>query len=74
MDETETLPSASEVEANFMTYINQTSSRYHDFLTASFVPVARVGLSADLLSLTSYVDYDVAEYLLETGSSTLTIV
>ena len=58
------LPSASVAETEFMTYINQMNSRYQELVKAMFIPIARGGLSEDLLTLTCYVDYVVGQYIL----------
>ena len=67
MDDNEPLPSAVQVEADFMSYINRTPPRYRDFVAASFIPVVRGGLSTERLTLTCYADYGVHEYLLGSG-------
>ena len=67
--DTEQLPSASVSEAEFMSHIDQMSPRYQDFVAATFVPIARGGLSTDLLNLTCFVDYSASEYLLGAGPS-----
>ena len=71
--DTEQLPSASIAEAEFMSHINQMSPRYQDFVSASFLSIARGGLSTDLLGLTCYVDYSASEYLLGAGPNSLTV-
>ncbi len=67
MDDNEPLASDVQVEAEFMSYINQTPPRYRDFVAASFIPVVRGGLSTERLTLTCYADYGVHEYLLGSG-------
>ena len=69
----EPLPSAGQIETEFMSHVNQVSARYRDFVAASFISIARGGLSADLLILTCYADYEVSGYLLGTGMSKLTV-
>ena len=61
------------IETEFMSYVNQMSVRYRDFLAASFIPIARGGLSTDILILTCYADYTIGKYLLGSGPSTLTV-
>ena len=70
-DDDEPLQSASQVEAAFIFYLTGVSPRYWDYVTASFVPIARGGLSTDLTVLTCYADYTVPEYLLGAGPTTL---
>ena len=72
-DDSEPLPSAAEVEAEFMAYINRMAPRYQDSVAASFLPIARGGLSTEHLTLTCYADYDIHEYLLGNGTSTLSV-
>ena len=64
LDDAEPLQSASQVEAEFILYLTGVSPRYWDYVTASFVPIARGGLSTDLTVLTCYAEYTAAAYLL----------
>ena len=73
MDDTDPLPTASEVEANFKSYIDQMSPFYRDFVTASFNPIAHGGLSQDLLSLTCFADFQVHEYLVGDGPTNVNV-
>ena len=72
-DDDEPLPSATEVEAEFMAYINRMDPRYQDSVAASFLPVARGGLSTEHLTLACFADYTIHEYLLGNGTSTLMV-
>ena len=63
-DDDESLQSASHVEAEFILNLAGVSPRYWDYVTASFVPIARGGLSTDLTVLTCYAEYTAAAYLL----------
>ena len=56
-----------------MAYINRMAPRYQDAVAASFLPIARGGLSTEHLTLTCYADYDIHEYLLGNGTSTLSV-
>ena len=67
------LPTATQVEAEFRTHINDLASRYRDYVSAVFVPLARGGLSTDLVVLTCYASYRVHEYLVGSGISNLTV-
>ena len=72
-DDDDPLPSAAQAETEFMSYINQMDSRYQELVKAMFIPIARGGLSEDLLTLTCYVDYVVGQYILGEGSTELTL-
>ena len=72
-DDDEPLSSASEVEVEFMSYIEGMSPRYQDFVGASFLAIARGGLSIDRPALTCYAEYAASEYLLGTGPTKLTV-
>ena len=63
-DDDEPLQSASQVEAEFMSYLRGVSPCYRDYVTASFVPIVRGGLSTDLTVLNCYAEYTAAAYLL----------
>ena len=69
MDDDDPLPSPAEAERQFMSYIDDMSPKYQDFVAASYVPLARGGLSNDLPVLVCYADYTVHEYLLGSGST-----
>ena len=67
------LPTPAEVEAEFMTFVRGASPRYQDFMAATWVALARGGLSTDLLTLACYADYRVGEYLLGNGPVTVAV-
>ena len=69
----EALPSADELERRFTGYIDQMVPYYQDAMQASFIPLARGGLTNEYQFLTCYVDYDVNEYLLGDGPVTVTV-
>ncbi len=73
LSDEETLPSPVQVESDFMSYVNQMSPRYRDYVEASYKAVARGGLSNDIPVLTCYADYIVQEYLVGAGPTTLTM-
>ena len=73
LGEDEALPSPVQVEADFMSYVNQMSSRYRDYVGASYKAISRGGLSNDIPVLTCYADYAVQEYLLGSGPSIVTV-
>ena len=50
-----------------MSYLGGVAPQYLDYVKASFLPLARGGLSSDLLTLACYADYTVIEYLLGAG-------
>ena len=66
-DDSVTLPSPEQVETEFMSYINGVSPQYLDYVKALYVPIARGGLSTDILILTCFADYTASEYLLGSG-------
>ncbi len=72
-DDDDPLPTAAETETEFMSYINGMSPRYQDFVAATYLAIARGGLSTDRLTLTCYADYAASEYLLGTGPNKLTV-
>ena len=63
-DDDEALPSASQAETEFMSYINQTAARNRPFVKAMFLPIARGGVSEEILTLTCYADYTASRYAL----------
>ena len=63
-DDDEALPSASQAETEFMSYINQTAARNRPFVKAMFLPIARGGVSEEILTLTCYADYTTSQYAL----------
>ena len=72
-DDDEPLSAVSEVEAEFMSYIEGVSPRYQNLLGASFLAIARGGLSTDRPVLTCYAEYAASEYLLGTGPSRVSV-
>ena len=72
-DDDDPLPTAAETETEFMSYINGMSPRYQDFVAATYLAIARGGLSTDRLTLTCYADYSANEYLLGAGPDRLTV-
>ena len=50
-----------------MSYLGGVAPQYLDYVKASFLPLARGGLSSDLLTLACYADYTASEYLLGAG-------
>ena len=73
LGEEETLPSTVQVKADFMSYVNQMSSRYRDYVGASYRAISQGGLSNDIPVLACYAEYAVQEYLLGSGPSTVTV-
>ena len=72
-DDDDPLPTAAETETEFMSYINGMSPRYQEFVAATYLAIARGGLSTDRLTLTCYADYSADEYLLGAGPNKLTV-
>ena len=72
-DDDEALPNAQEVEAEFMSHVNAMAPQYQDYVAASYLAIARGGLSTDLTILACYVDYFIGEYLLGAGPGVLTV-
>ena len=56
-----------------MEYVNDMAPVHQEHVGASYRAIAHGGLSEEIPSLVCYVDYTIHEYLLGTGSSTLTI-
>ena len=73
MEDDVALPGTQEIEAEFMSHINAVAPQYQDYLAASYLPLARGGLSTDIVILGCYVDYSVGEYVLGAGPSVLTV-
>ena len=69
----ETIPSPSEVEAEFMIYIDQMDPRYRDLVKAMYLPIARGGVSTELVTLVCYTDYTVSSFILGGGPTQLTL-
>ena len=67
------LPSPVQAEAEFMSFINGALPRYRDYLAASYIPIARGGLSTEIITLACYVDFTVGEYLLGNGPNEVTV-
>lgn len=67
------LPSPSELESTFNSYINRMDTKVREEMRTNFKPLAFGGVSNDALFLTCYVDYDVHEYLLGNGANILTV-
>ena len=67
------LPSPEELESRFTGYIDQMAPHFQDAMRASFIPIARGGLTTDYQFLICYVDYNVGEYLLGAGPTKLTV-
>ncbi len=65
--EDEDLPSAGEVEEEFLYHISGMVPMYRDSQGARFLPLARGGLSTEYVYLACYADYAVSEYLLGAG-------
>ncbi len=65
--EDEDLPSAGEVEEEFLYHISGMTPIYRDAQKARFLPLARGGLSPEYVYLACYADYAVSEYLLGAG-------
>ena len=73
IDEDDTLPSPSDLESTFESYIVQMDPRVRDEMRVNFKTLAHGGISADALFLTCYVDYDMREYILGAGPSVVTV-
>ena len=76
LDEDTALPSPSEAEKQFMSYVNQMDPHFRDTMEANFKALARGGASTEYMFLTCFADYTVSEYLLGpsvSGTTTLTI-
>ena len=63
-DDDDPLPSAAQAETEFMSYINGMSARNRPFVKAMFLPLARGGVSEEVLTLTCYADYTTNRYAL----------
>ena len=73
LDDDDPLPSASEVEAEFMTHVNAMVPRHRPFEAAGFRAIAHGGLDTDLVTLACYVEYEVNEYILGDGPDFLNV-
>ena len=72
-DDDDALPTASQAETEFMSYINQTAARNRPFVKAMFLPIARGGVSEEILTLTCYADYTTSQYALGAGPTQMTV-
>ena len=73
MNESDSLPSAEEVERRFMAEIEGINAAFPWTARSDFRTIARGGLSTDQRFLTCYVDYNVLEYLVSEGPSVITV-
>ena len=72
-DDEEPLPSPTELEAEFMSYINGMAPRYRPFQRAKYLPLWRGGFSDEVLRKTCYADYAVSSYTLGLGPGIVTV-
>ena len=73
LDDSATLPSASETERRFMAELDRMKAAYPATVQSNFRAIALGGLSTEYLFLACYADYTVSEYLLGAGPSGLTV-
>ena len=73
MNDAESLPSPSEAEQLFMSYVNQMDPRLRDTMETNFRALARGGVTSEAMFLSCYVDYTVHEYVLGSGATEITI-
>ena len=73
LDDDEPLPSAVEVERQFMEEIDAINAVFPETAKSGFRIIAQGGLSTDQAFLTCYADYTVSEYLLGTGPSSIEV-
>ena len=76
LEETDALPSASEVERRFMAELERIKPIYPETVKANFRSIAEGGLTPGYTFLACYSDYTVQEYLLGSGpmgSTNLTV-
>ena len=70
------IPSPSELETQFMSYVDNMDPLFIDSMRANFRILSRGGLSTEYVFLTCFVDYTVNEYLLGpslSSAATLTV-
>ena len=72
-DDDEPLPSPSELEAEFMSHVEDVAPRYRPYVAAQFLPIARGGFSDELLRMTCYADYTVSRFTLGSGPGNVTV-
>ena len=72
-DDDEPLPTPTELEAEFMSYIDGTVPKYRPYLRAQYMPIWRGGFSDELLKMTCYADYVVSRYILASGPGKVTV-
>ena len=68
LEETDALPSASEVERRFMAELERINPIYPETVKANFRSIAKGSLTTDYTFLACYGDYSVQEYLLGSGA------
>ncbi len=73
LDDSATLPSASETERRFMAELERMKAAYPATVRSNFRAIAQGGLSTEYLFLACYADYTASEYLLGAGPSALTV-
>ena len=64
LKDSEALPSPSEVENQFMFYVNRMAPPFRDEMEENFKTLAKGGQTAEAMFLTCFVDYQVQESLL----------
>ena len=67
------LPSVAELEQQFMAHVAEVGIVWRDTMAASFMALARGGSTTDYVFLTCYATFDVTEYLLSDGPTSLTV-
>ena len=72
-DETE-LPAVAELESGFIKILDAIQPTAPESARASFLALARGGVSTEYTFLSCYVDYSVHEYLVGDGPGVLTVV
>ena len=73
VDPADSIPSASEVETRFNEILGEINPAFLATAKANFTDLARGGLSTKYLFLSCFADFQVQEYLLGSGATTITV-
>ena len=73
LEDTLPLPTAMELETRFIDILTEINPAFPETAKSGFVGIARGGLITDTLFLSCFLDYEVSDYLLGAGPSSLTV-
>ena len=74
LDAADEIPEAPYLDALFTVTVDTLDPQFRETAKSNFNAIARGGLSTEYLFLVCYADYEVNEYLLGAGPTTLTVV